>query len=33
MLLARAAKRDKGGKGAVQLAAASKKSRHKAQSS
>jgi hypothetical protein len=32
-LLARAAKRDKGGKGAVQLAAASKKSRHKAQSS
>jgi Transglycosylase SLT domain len=31
-LLARRAKRDKGGKGAVQLAAASKKSRHKAQS-
>jgi hypothetical protein len=32
-LLAGAARRDKGGKGAVQLAAASKKSRHKAQSS
>jgi hypothetical protein len=31
-LLARLAKRHKGGKGAVQLAAASKKSRHKAQS-